>query len=141
NNQVRDPNETGIRGVTVTLIGTDAFGSVVQQSTTTGVNGAYVFNMLAPGTYTLVETQPAGLFAGKDLLGTAGGVLGRGVMSAIVLAPGQSAAAYTFAQTPVDPRAVTQADPRLISKQSFLASTPRALVAGASVLGSNPGFG
>ena len=43
-------------------------------ATTTNASGAYSFGNLRPGTYTLTETQPAGLLDGKDTAGSLGGV-------------------------------------------------------------------
>ena len=57
-NGVQDAFEPGIPNVTVTLTGTDAFGNPVNLVTTTDSNGAYVFNNLVPGTYTVTFTRP-----------------------------------------------------------------------------------
>ncbi len=53
-NGVQDFGEPGLAGVTVTLSGA---GSA---TTTTDANGAYVFNNLTPGTYTVSVATPAG---------------------------------------------------------------------------------
>ncbi|WP_168218790.1 SdrD B-like domain-containing protein [Limnoglobus roseus] len=79
----RDPNLDGkyVRGtsptgdtpigvVTITL--TDANGVVVATTKTNG-DGFYQFTGLTPGTYTISETQPAGLLDGLDTPGTLGG--------------------------------------------------------------------
>ncbi|WP_439624505.1 SdrD B-like domain-containing protein [Gemmata sp.] len=50
-----DPGETGIPGVTITLRNAD--GTVVGTAAT-DASGNYVFPNLAPGTYTVTETQP-----------------------------------------------------------------------------------
>ena len=51
-NGVLDPSESILPNVTVTLVGTDANGAAVSMTTTTGVDGMYVF--LPPaGTYTV----------------------------------------------------------------------------------------
>ena len=66
-NGVQDTGEAGLAGVTVKLL--DAGGNVVG-TTTTGVDGSYLFNNLAPGDYTAQVVAPAGYFlSGKDLGG------------------------------------------------------------------------
>ncbi|MFO0889865.1 MAG: SdrD B-like domain-containing protein [Isosphaeraceae bacterium] len=60
-------------GVTVTLTGIDYLGDPVSIQTTTGGDGSYRFTGLAPGTYSLHETQPEGYAQGTDSVGTLGG--------------------------------------------------------------------
>jgi uncharacterized repeat protein (TIGR01451 family) len=61
-------------GTTITLTGTDSYGNVIPtQTTTTNGSGNFIFSKLPPGTYTLVETQPASLIDGNESAGTAGG--------------------------------------------------------------------
>ena len=52
-----DPGEEPLAGVTITLL--DADGSVVAE-VVTGADGTYFIDDLVAGSYTLVETQPAG---------------------------------------------------------------------------------
>lgn len=54
---VIDANENGIAAVTVTLL--NAQGNVIATTTTAG-NGNYLFTNVAPGNYTVVETDPVG---------------------------------------------------------------------------------
>jgi protocatechuate 3,4-dioxygenase beta subunit len=56
-NGVQDPGETGLSGVTIELLDTN--GNVVATATT-GANGSYSFPNVAPGAYTVRETDPAG---------------------------------------------------------------------------------
>ncbi len=56
-NGVQDPGESGLGGVTVTLL--DSVGNVVGTATTAG-DGAYVFTGVTAGTYTVQETDPSG---------------------------------------------------------------------------------
>ncbi|MFZ1828568.1 MAG: SdrD B-like domain-containing protein, partial [Candidatus Competibacteraceae bacterium] len=56
-NGVQDPGELGIGGVTVVLRD-DAQGTI--QTTTTGSDGRYLFSNIAPGNYTVDETDPRG---------------------------------------------------------------------------------
>ena len=73
NDGVFDAGENGISGVTITLTGTDDLGNPVTLTTTTSITGAYSFDNLRPGTYTVIETQPSGYFDGRDTAGTLGG--------------------------------------------------------------------
>jgi len=70
NDGVKDPGESGIAGVTITLTGTDHLGNPVEESTTTDEDGFYEFQGLRPGIYTLTETQPTGYLDGKETSGT-----------------------------------------------------------------------
>jgi len=60
-NDVQDAGDMGIQGVVVTLVETGA-------TTTTDSNGDYSFTGLAPGTYSVEFTDPAGVLAGKQLV-------------------------------------------------------------------------
>ena len=99
--------ETGVNAVTVTLTGTDDLGATVNTTTTTNASGAYSFGNLRPGTYTLTETQPAGLFDGKETAG--GGVTTPGTVnnaaisntiSGIVVGGGETGTANNFGELP-----------------------------------------
>ena len=59
NNGFRDAGEVGIAGVIVQLTGTDLGGRVASATVVTNANGHYSFRQLAPGTYRIVERQPA----------------------------------------------------------------------------------
>lgn len=90
NDGIRQPTETGIAGVTLTLTGRSASGLVVNATAVTDASGRYVFTGLLPADaagYTLRETQPPtyadGLDAVGTLEGTASGTLGNDVVSAI----------------------------------------------------------
>ncbi len=65
-----DNPEILLEGVVIEL--RDANGSVID-TTTTDVNGAYRFDNLAPGRYSIHEVQPEGFFDGDQRVGTAGG--------------------------------------------------------------------
>lgn len=71
-------------------------------TTTTNAQGAYRFEGLWPGTYTIVEITPSGLIDGEAHAGTVDGVLvGRaadGSLVDIVLASGQQGADYDFCE-------------------------------------------
>jgi uncharacterized repeat protein (TIGR01451 family) len=78
-------DKTPISGVTITLTGTDDLGKPVSLSVLSGVDGSYEFKDLRPGTYTLTETQPAGLLDGETYPGSKGGSKAVNVISAITL--------------------------------------------------------
>ncbi len=80
NNGIKDPGETGISGVTVTLTGADDMGAV-SKTAVTDASGFYQFTNLRPGTYALGEGQPSGWLDGKDAIGTQGGVAGNDIMT------------------------------------------------------------
>jgi uncharacterized repeat protein (TIGR01451 family) len=101
-NAKMEPGEA-LAGVTVTLSGVDANGVAIPARTTqTGADGSYLFENLVPGTYTVLETQPAGYgeFPTNtgSALGTVGGKLDAGPnkMASIVLALGDDARDYDF---------------------------------------------
>ncbi|WP_223675351.1 SdrD B-like domain-containing protein [Novilysobacter selenitireducens] len=74
NDGAADGDEAGIAGVEVTLTGADDLGAAVILATTTDAIGAYLFDDLRPGDYTLTEpTQPPGTTDGITTAGTIGG--------------------------------------------------------------------
>src|SRR5690606_26281155 len=75
-NGVRDPGESGLQGVLITLKGVDNFGATVVRTTTTDAYGNYLFDNLNGGMYRLVETQPSFYRDGKNRIGSHGGFLG-----------------------------------------------------------------
>jgi uncharacterized repeat protein (TIGR01451 family) len=98
NDGIRDAGENGIAGVTITLTGTDDLGFAVNLTTTTAADGSYSFGNLRPGTYTVVQTQPAGFVDGRDAVGSLGGTLGNDVVSAISIVPASAGSGYTFGE-------------------------------------------
>jgi hypothetical protein len=98
NNGKRDVGELGIAGVAVQLTGTDGSGNAVSRSTTTDGNGNYVFDILAPGTYGITDTQPAGFIDGKEILGNGGGTKGDDSFTAINLGIGANISGYQFGE-------------------------------------------
>lgn len=104
NNGVRNGGEAAISGVTITLTGTDLYGNVVSATTAvTSGAGAYKFDNLAPGTYTVTETHPSNWVDGKDTVGlfgasTGSGVSGNDVISNIVLPADTHGTEYNFGE-------------------------------------------
>src|SRR5262249_18390812 len=88
NDGIKQPDEAGIAGVTVTLDGKDDTGAAVHQAVQTGADGAYKFDQLRPGTYTLTESQPAGWLHGQETVGTPGGTAASHQIPDIHLPPG-----------------------------------------------------
>jgi RHS repeat-associated protein len=70
NDGVKDPGEAGLFGAAVALTGTDFQGVAVNRSAVTDFAGAYRFDNLKAGTYTVTETQPTGWTDGLDTVGT-----------------------------------------------------------------------
>lgn len=106
-NGVRDGAETGLAGVTFTLTGTDVVGAV-SVTTVTDTTGAFRFDGLRAGNYTLVQTQPAGYADGDEQAGIAGGTLptsqsldaAGNTVAGLTLAAGQLAPGYLFGDAP-----------------------------------------
>jgi len=73
NDGVKDARESAISGVTITLTGTDFNNAAVNQTLKTGADGSYKFDGLAPGNYTISETQPTFVLDGKEKVGSQGG--------------------------------------------------------------------
>ena len=97
-NGVKDPGESGIAGVTVTLTGADDSGHPVNLTQTTAADGSYAFTLLRPGIYALSETQPANYLDGKDTIGSQGGLAGNDQFSNIALAPGVNGTGNDFGE-------------------------------------------
>lgn len=97
NDGVQNFGEPGLDGVTVTLSGTDDLGNAVNIPQTT-VGGIFSFGNLRPGTYQLVETQPAGFLDGKDANGSAGGIISNDTVIAITIVSGMNGAGYSFGE-------------------------------------------
>ncbi len=62
----KEPGEPGISNATVVLTGTPTGGAPISVSTTTDITGFYSFAKLAPGNYTITETQPTNYIEGKN---------------------------------------------------------------------------
>jgi protocatechuate 3,4-dioxygenase beta subunit len=95
-----DPSYRPIAGVTIELY--DSVGQLVA-TTTTNANGLYSFDNLAPGTYSVVEVQPAGYLDGDEGVGTVegaarGSLSGNDRISQITLTSGQAGVNYEFCE-------------------------------------------
>jgi cyclophilin family peptidyl-prolyl cis-trans isomerase len=99
------PGERGLAGVTITLTGTDAFGDV-NRNEVTDSTGAYSFGGLAPGSYSILQTQPGEDFEndnipiidGIDSIGSQGGEVTANDQFTITLAEGVDGTDNNFAE-------------------------------------------
>ncbi|MFT4173091.1 MAG: SdrD B-like domain-containing protein [Rhodocyclaceae bacterium] len=92
--------DPGIASVRVDVSGTDMFGNTVSRTTTSAVTtGAFSFDTLWPGSYTLAETQPAAFVEATDTAGSAGGSTAvHNSISGITLASNSQATGYYFGE-------------------------------------------
>jgi serine-aspartate repeat-containing protein C/D/E len=98
-NNRQDTGDNGIAHVTLTLVDED--GNTY--ATRTDSNGDYRFDDLTPGTYRIVETQPAGLYSVGAAAGTVDGerrgtVKGTDEITAIALLGGDNSVENNFAE-------------------------------------------
>lgn len=102
-NGVINAGEEGIAGVEIRL----TQGGTVVATTTTNANGQYSFTNLVPGTYAVVEIQPASWVDGKDTVGVGAsgglGTAGNDVISNVTLAGGDAATEYNFGERRTPP--------------------------------------
>jgi protocatechuate 3,4-dioxygenase beta subunit len=98
NNGVMDAGEAPIPNSSVALSGTDDLGTAVHRNATTAADGSYQFTDLRPGSYTVVETQPASYLDGKDAVGSLGGTLANDQVSAIPVNAGAHGQHYDFGE-------------------------------------------
>ena len=93
-----DAGDQPVPGVIIELL--DSSGRVAD-TTRTDINGAYRFELLTPGIYSLRQIQPQGLFHGGQVVGSAGGeVGGADLLVGIELGAGTSADDYNFPEVP-----------------------------------------
>lgn len=90
-----DDGDEVLEGVTLELLDSD--GRVVA-TTVTGTDGQYAFENLLPGTYSVRELQPNGLFTGGEFTGSHGGTSAENLLSNISVASGDSATNYDFCE-------------------------------------------
>ena len=89
-----DANSTPLGGVIVQLF--DQNGNLLA-TTTTAPNGAYIFQSLQPGNYTVHELVPVGYFAVDDVVGNDGGTTdGLQTLRNVPLMSGENGVRYDF---------------------------------------------
>lgn len=98
NNGIREETETPISGITITLTGTATGGTAVSRTATTSATGGYTFSNLAPGTYTIIQTQPAFLLDGREAVGSQGGTSTTNDRIAITLAQNTNGVENNFGE-------------------------------------------
>lgn len=125
---IQDAGEEPIAGVVLTLTGQNFLGTSVDVTVTTDANGAYSFQNLASGTYTVTETQPAGFRDGQETPGTFGPAAGPSTPATFVPNAPPTVSDNVFAEIGLD--ASTAASgfnfaelTEALSKRRFLGST------------------
>ncbi|MFN7292624.1 MAG: SdrD B-like domain-containing protein [Pirellula sp.] len=95
---IRDVGESAIPSVTIDLL--DQNGTVVA-TTFTDANGGYRFDNLAPGTYSVRETQPTGYFQGSQMAPPGVGLTDQiDLIREVRLQSGQSQGQLDFCEVP-----------------------------------------
>jgi cyclophilin family peptidyl-prolyl cis-trans isomerase len=105
NNGIKDAEERGLAGVTVTLNGIDPSGDE-NRTAMTDANGFYEFMNLAPGNYVVRQTQPdenidndgIPVLDGIDTIGSQGGTVSGNDEFTITLAEGVDGSANNFGE-------------------------------------------
>ena len=115
---IKDAGESPIFAALFTLNGTDSNGTPVTRTTTSAADGTYAFANLAPGNYTIQQTQPALLLDGSESTGGLSGatVSGNDKLT-IALQQGTTATSLNFGELG-KPRQLTR-------MQEFFASNLR----------------
>ena len=84
----------------ITLSGLTNTGVTVNLETRTDNYGFYQFDFLAPGVYSVFETQPAGYLDGAESVGNLGGTIVADGFTNIVLRRGDIGINYNFGERP-----------------------------------------
>ena len=95
---VLNTGEIALPGVQLTLTGTDDLGQPVNLTTTSGLDGSFLFENLRPGEFTLTQTQPSLFADSTDFLGSVGGSIAGDNELLITLAPGDNATDNNFTE-------------------------------------------
>ncbi|MCE9546801.1 MAG: hypothetical protein K8T25_15080 [Planctomycetia bacterium] len=101
NNGLKEAGEEGIGGTTIQVIPVNTIdGSTSPIQTTTNSDGSWSVTGLAPGTYRVVEVQPASWIDGLDTPGNAGGTATNpgDQIAGITLKPDQTGVNYNFGE-------------------------------------------
>ena len=111
NDGIQNDGEVPIAGVKITLSGTDSISNKsVQREVFTDNNGVYQFADLAPGTYNLIQTQPAFINDGLERVGSQGGTIEQNDQIRVTLPENVTANNYSFAERGRPARFLTLAD-------------------------------
>jgi VCBS repeat-containing protein len=99
NDGVADADEGRVAGITLTLTGTTSTGTAITARTVvTKADGSYKFDNVAPGTYTVAQTQPGLLVDGKETAGSQGNTTSTNDQIAITVAEGTDRTGNNFAE-------------------------------------------
>ncbi|MGE3820522.1 MAG: SdrD B-like domain-containing protein, partial [Isosphaeraceae bacterium] len=98
NGVMDEATDFGIAGVRITLDGVDDQGQAVRAETFTDAMGAYAFEGLRPGRYSLTETQPRYFRDYVDNVGSLGGIATNDRFSEISLTSGAVGVDYNFGE-------------------------------------------
>ncbi|MFC3031905.1 SdrD B-like domain-containing protein [Pseudoalteromonas fenneropenaei] len=102
-----DSNENGqldsdeihrVSGVTITLEGLDLDGNPLSATSDTNEQGEFLFAMLPPGIYSIIQQQPSAWLDGQEQLGSHGGTASNDKFSAIKLNLNDQATGYYFGE-------------------------------------------
>lgn len=131
-NGLRDANERGIGGVSVTLSGTNDLGQPVGLMRSTDASGFYRFDGLRPGTYTITEIHPGFFRDGLEAAGTQGGTVVANDAIQTTIATTVAGAENNFGELGLRTE--------FVSRRLFLASSlAEALVNGSYVVDTSSG--
>lgn len=97
----RATTEVGVPGVMITLSGVPTTGGSLIRTTVTGSDGAYQFDAVPAGTYTLVERQPAALIDGSDSSSVAGAVVTNDQIANLAVSGDQTFGGNNFGESEV----------------------------------------
>lgn len=106
-NGVVDSGEILLPGVVLTLNGIDDLGAPVTRTTTTDPSGNYLFDLLRPGSYEVIQSQPSIFVDNLDYLGSASGALSDDLYS-VTLAAGVDGVGYNFTELGLSPVAFSK---------------------------------
>ncbi len=97
-NGLIDADEPGIGSVSISLSGVDFDANSVSQTETTDSYGFYEFRGLAPGTYSVVQTQPEEFISAESNTGEFGGLASNNQIANVELSAGQLGSGYSFGE-------------------------------------------
>jgi protocatechuate 3,4-dioxygenase beta subunit len=120
----RDRGDKPLAGVKLELL--DRAGNVVL-TTVTDQNGAYVFDGLKPGEYSIRQIQPGNYFSGGERIGNGGGQASKNLLSGIKIGSGQSLTQYNFCECEIAEISgrVWEDGPEFFTQDGFLPSNYR----------------
>ncbi|MEX2173763.1 MAG: Ig-like domain-containing protein [Pirellulaceae bacterium] len=110
NDGAKDASESILAGVTVRLTGTDINNAAVNQTARTSGDGSYKFDNLAPGNYTIIQTQPGFTIDGRDRVGSQGGANRQNDRIAVQLAQNTHGTGNNFGERGRQASLITLAD-------------------------------